>query len=286
MNTTSFRFRHNLSFIFCALCAWVSVLIIVLVVVILAWKGAGIINWRFLTASWQHRDITQGGIFPAIVGSLWLGIGVLLLSFPTGLATAVFLTEYGAKTRWRRVTQLAIRNLAGVPSVVYGLFGLAVFAQGLGLGMSLITAILTLGIMTLPWIITAGVEALEAVPARFRENSLALGATHLQTTWNVVLPSALPGAITGGVIGLARAMGETAPLILVGATFYLSQLPHSPLDPFMALPYHAFILATQHSSPQAPAYAAGTSLVLIALTSVITLGAIIARYRLRTKRDW
>lgn len=280
------QLHERLALGFCRCSALLSVSVLSAVLFLLASYGARVISLQFLTAPWRHADIAQGGIFPAIVGSAILGVGIVAVSFPLGIATAVFLTEYRPHALWRRTVQLAIRNLAGVPSVVYGLFGLAVFAHAMALGMSLLSAILTLSIMTLPWVITAAIEALEAVPLRFRESSHALGSTHLQTTWRIVLPAALPGSITGGVIGLARALGETAPLILVGATFYLSHLPRSPLDPFMALPYHTFILATQHSSPLATHYAAGTALVLFGLTVLLSAGAILLRFRFRRRKDW
>ena len=266
--------------------AFIGIALLFMVLVLLFLPGHSVINWHFLTSPWQHRNITQGGIFPAIIGSLYLGIGVMLISFPLGIGTAIFITEYSKNSFWKKVIRLAIRNLAGVPSVVYGLFGLAVFVNFLSFGTSLLSAILTLSVMTLPWIITASVESLEAVPQKFRETSLALGATHWQTIMKIVFPSAFPGSMTGGVIGLARALGETVPIIIVGATFYLSSLPTSPLDKFMALPYHTFILATQHSSPYASSYAAGTALVLILLTFLLSLGAIIMRYYYRRKKDW
>ena len=280
------RFHEWLAIGCCRMSALLTVSMLAAVLLLLIFSGFRVMNLHFLTANWQHMDIAQGGIFPALFGSIALGIGVITVSFPLGLATAVFLTEYRPHALWKRTVQLAIRNLAGVPSVVYGLFGLAVFVQTLAFGMSLLAAILTLSIMTLPWVITAAIEALEAVPLHFRESSLVLGSTHLQTTWHIVLPAALPGSITGGIIGVARALGETAPLILVGATFYLSHLPRSLLDPFMALPYHTFILATQHSSPVAAAYAAGTALVLFGLTVLLCSGAILARFWFRKKKDW
>lgn len=260
--------------------------LLVLVLILLLVAGYSVIDWQFLTASWQHQDITKGGIFPAIVGSVYLGLGVMCISFPFGVATAVFLTEYGKNSRSRRLIQLAIRNLAGVPSVVYGLFGLAVFVHLFGFGMSLFSAILTLSVMTLPWVITSSVEALEAVPVQFRDSSMALGATKWQTIRRIVLPAALPGCLTGGVIGLARALGETAPIILVGATFFLTRLPSSPFDKYMALPYHVFILSTQHSSPHAQEFAAGSALILMLITFILSLGAIILRYRFRRKKVW
>lgn len=266
--------------------AFAATTLLVLVIVLLIIGGHSVIDWHFLTASWQHQDITKGGIFPAILGSVYLGIGVICISFPFGVATAVFLTEYGNNSRWRRLIQLAIRNLAGVPSVVYGLFGLAVFVHMLGFGMSLFSAVLTLSVMTLPWVITSSVEALEAVPVQFRDSSMALGATKWQTIRRIVLPAALPGCLTGGVIGMARALGETAPIILVGATFFLTRLPSTPFDRYMALPYHVFILSTQHASPHAQSFAAGSALVLMAVTFILSLGAITLRYRFRRKKVW
>lgn len=267
-------------------CTVMSVSLLLIVLILLLRSGLSVIDWQFLTVSWQHRDITKGGIMQAIVGSFLVGIGVMAVSFPLGIATAIYLTEYSGHSVFRRIIQLAIRNLAGVPSVVYGLFGLAIFVHVLDFGMSLLSAILTLSIMTLPWIITASVEALETVPQTFRDSSLAVGATPWQTIWHVVLPSAVPGSITGGVIGIARAMGETAPLILVGATFFLSGLPHSPFDKFMALPYHTFILATQHSSPRAVDYASGSAIILLCLTFVLSLTAILIRSHFRRQKDW
>lgn len=265
---------------------FIGVGILFLTLLLLFVSGYSVIDFGFLTKNWQHRDITQGGIFPAILGSFYLGLGVMIISFPLGIGTAIFLTEYSKNNFLKRIIQLTIRNLSGVSSIVYGLFGLAVFVNFLSFGTSLLSAILTLSLMTIPWIITASVEALESVPQKFRESSLALGATHWQTTWKIVLPNAIAGSITGGIIGIARALGETAPLIMVGATFYLSRLPSSPLDKFMALPYHTFILATQHSSPDANTYAAATALVLIMLTFLLSLGAIFLRFHYRRKKDW
>ncbi len=260
--------------------------LLVIVLLLLVVAGHLVIDWQFLTASWQHQNITSGGIMPAILGSVYLGLGVIVISFPFGVATAVFLTEYGQHSRWRRLIKLAIRNIAGVPSVVYGLFGLAVFVHLLNMGMSLIAAIFTLSVMTLPWIITSSVEALEAVPQQFRDSSFALGATKWQTIRRVVLPAAIPGCMTGGIIGMARALGETAPIILVGATFYLTHLPSSVFDKYMALPYHVFILSTQHASPHAQQYAAGSALILMLITFILSFAAIILRFRFRRQKVW
>ncbi len=263
-----------------------TVCVLIGILLLLLKTGYHVLDWHFLTAEWQQSDITKGGIFPAILGSVYLGLGITLISFPLGIGTAVFLTEYSQHSVWSRIIQLAIRNLAGVPSVVFGLFGLSVFVYLLSFGTSLISAILTLSVMTMPWIIASSAEALESVPQKFRDSSMALGATKWQTIRHIIIPSALPGCITGGIIGIARALGETAPIILIGATFFLTQLPSSPFDKYMALPYHVFILATQHASPHAREYAAGTSLVLMALTFVMASAAIALRYFYRKRRIW
>jgi phosphate transport system permease protein len=277
MNLSKFS-SENLYFGIFRMVTFSMVLVFVGIILILLINAGPALNLHFLTADWVQSDITKGGIYPAIVGSFYIGIGVALISLPLGIGTAIYLTEYSSGNLTKRIIQLAIRNLAGVPSIIYGLFGLAFFARTLALGTSLIAATLTLSIMTLPWIISASVEALNAVPHSFREASLALGATKWQTIKNIILPRALPGCLTGSIIGIARTMGETAPIILVGATFFLSRLPGSIYDKFMALPYHIFILATQHPSPNAPQYASATAVVLIGLIILINLGAILARY--------
>lgn len=280
------RLAQTIFFTLFRLSAVLTVAILLAVIVMLLIAGVHVIDWHFLTAPWQQNDITKGGIFPAIVGSVWLGLGITLISFPLGIGTAVFLTEYGGSGVRTRVIELAIRNLAGVPSVVYGLFGLSVFVYLLRFGASLLSAILTLSVMTLPWIIASSVEALESVPQRFRDSSMALGATRWQTIRLVILPAAIPGCITGGIIGIARALGETAPIILIGATFFLTRLPSSPFDRYMALPYHVFILSTQHASPSAREYAAGAALVLMAVTFVMTFAAIVIRHVYRKRHIW
>lgn len=278
--------REQIAFLLLKLSTLVGVLILVSVLIALIRTGGQVISWQFLSAAWQHQNIAGGGIFPAILGSIYIGMGVVLCSFPLGIGTAIYLTEYSQNRAANRIIELAIRNLAGVPSIIFGLFGLALFVNFLHLGTSILAAILTLSVMTLPWIITSTVEALQSVPRGFRESSLALGATPWQTIQRVTLPAAASGSITGGIVGIARAMGETAPIIVVGATFYLTRLPESPLDKFMALPYHTFILATQHADPRAQEFAAGSALVLILLTFTLSIGAMIARYSYRKKRDW
>ncbi|MBD3164505.1 phosphate ABC transporter permease PstA [Candidatus Woesearchaeota archaeon] len=278
--------RQVIYFVLFRIAALFSVIVLIFVLLYVFRGGMAVLDWQFLTHMWSHRDITKGGIFPAILGSIFLGICVAIVSIPIGICTAIYLNEYAKETLFTRIIKLAIRNLAGVPSVVYGIFGLAFFVVFLNLKTSLIAASLTLGCMTLPWIITASEEALKAVPMSFREGSYALGAPKWETIRKNVLPYSFAGMLTGSIIGVSRAMGETAPIIMVGATFFMDYLPASIFDKFMALPYHLFILATQHSSQHAREYALGTSLVLILLVFMLNLGAFVIRYRLRSKKEW
>jgi len=278
--------RQNIYFLLFRIATFLSVVFLLFILLYILKEGIGVIDIKFLTSMWSHRDITQGGIFPAIIGTIFLAIGVSIISIPIGICTAIYLNEYAKENLLTRTIKLAIRNLAGVPSIVYGIFGLAFFVLFLKLGSSLIAASLTLGCMTLPWIITASEEALKSVPLSFREGSYALGATKWQTVRKNVLPHSFSGMLTGSILGISRAMGETAPIIMVGATFFMGYLPSSPFDKFMALPYHLFILATQHSSPYAREYALGTSLVLIALIFMLNSGFFILRYKLRKKKEW
>ncbi|MEK6873833.1 MAG: phosphate ABC transporter permease PstA [Nanoarchaeota archaeon] len=265
---------------------FISLAILIFIISFIILKGIGVINLTFLTSIWTHNDITQGGIIQAIIGTIMLGIGVSIISIPLGVCTAIYLHEYASNNILTKSIKLSIRNLAGIPSVIYGLFGLAFFVLFLKLGGSVLSASLTLGCMTLPWIITSTEEALKAVPDSFREGSYALGATKWQTIKKNVLPNASGGIITGSILGVSRSLGETAPIIIVGATFFISYLSYSPLDKFMALPYHIFILATQHSSPYAQQYALGTALVLISVIFIMNLSAFIIRYKIRGKKEW
>lgn len=278
--------RQNIYFILFRLATFLSVTVLLFVLLYILKGGVAVIDIKFLTSMWSHRDITQGGIFPAIIGTIFLAIGVSIISIPIGICTAIYLNEYAKENLFTRTIKLAIRNLAGVPSIVYGIFGLAFFVMFLKLGGSLLAASLTLGCMTLPWIITASEEPLKSVPLSFREGSYALGATKWQTIRKNVLPHSFSGMITGSILGISRAMGETAPIIMVGATFFMGYLPSSPFDKFMAMPYHLFILVTQHFSPYAREYALGTALVLIALIFMLNLGVFILRYKLRKKKEW
>lgn len=246
-------------------------------------KGGGAISWEFLTKP-PRRGMTEGGIFPAIMGTFLVTIVTAFLAVPLGMFAAIYLNEYAKQTRATRIIRLSIRNLSGVPSIVYGLFGVILFVNIMKFGTSIFSAGLTLGLLTLPWTITASEEALKTVPNSYREGALALGATKWQAIRTNVLPYALPGMLTGTVLGLARAAGETAPIMFTGAAFYLPYLPNSPGDQFMALPYHLYIMATQHHAiSQVRPLAYGTALVLIVLVLGMNMAAVIIRYRLRKK---
>ncbi len=247
-------------------------------------KGGGAISWEFLSQA-PRKGMTEGGIFPAIVGTFLVTLITAVLAVPLGMCAAIYLNEYARQSRLTRLIRLSIRNLSGVPSIVYGLFGVILFVNVLHLGTSILSAGLTLGLMTLPWTITASEEALKTVPNSYREGALALGATKWQAIRTNVLPYSVSGMLTGTVLGLARAAGETAPILFTGAAFYLPFLPKSLGDQFMALPYHLYIMATQHHAiQQVRPIAYGTALVLIGLVLGMNMTAIIFRYRLRRKQ--
>jgi phosphate transport system permease protein len=257
---------------------------IILVVGWVVWKGASAISLEFLSE--MPRDgMRAGGILPAIVGTFWLRIGTAIISVPLGIGAAIFLVEYAEENRWTRLIRLAIINLAGIPSVVYGLFGLGLFVLFLQFGTSILAGSLTLAIMTLPVIISTTEEALRAVPNSFRVVSISLGGTKWQTIRKIVLPQALPGILTGVILGLERAAGETAPILFTAASFFLPLLPSSIFDATMALPYHLFVISTQvPGMPIDIQY--GTAIVLLAFVLGMNLIATVIRSRARSRRQW
>lgn len=243
---------------------YLSVLPVVLIVIYIILKGVSAISWEFLVSS-PTDGMRAGGIFPAIVGSVLLTIGTIAVSVPFGILTGIFLVEYSKDNIVRRVINLTIVNLAGIPSIIYGLFGMSLFVIFLQFGSSILSGALTLGIMCLPVIITATREALLAIPKDLREASLALGATKWETTWKIILPTALPGILTGIILSISRAAGETAPIMFTVAAFYLPFLPMSVWDQVMALPYHLYVIATQ--VPNMPENIMnGTVFVIVVLT--------------------
>ena len=222
---------------------------------------------------------------PAIVGTFCLVTGAVMFALPLGLFAAIYLSEYSKDNWTNRIVRLAIINLAGVPSVVFGLFGLALFVTFFRLGASILSGSLTLGIMILPVIITSSREALDSVPQSFREVSLALGATKWQTIHRVVLPNALPGILTGTILALSRAAGETAPILFTVAAFYLPRLPHSVFDQCMTLPYHLYVISTQVPNIK-PSVQYGTALVLILMVLIMNISAVLIRAHFRRKKQW
>ena len=246
-------------------------------------KGGASISWDFLTRPPQ-QGMTEGGIFPAILGTFLVSVITVLFAVPFGMFAAIYLHEYAQPGKMTRLIRLAIRNLSGVPSIVYGLFGVVLFVQMMRFGTCVLSAGLTLGLLTLPWTITACEEALKTVPKSYREGAFALGATKWYTIRTNVLPYAIPGMMTGMILGLARAAGETAPILFTGAAFFLPHLPKSLFDQFMALPYHLYIMATQHHAiEKVRPLAYGTALVLLGLVLLLNISAIFIRYRFRKR---
>jgi phosphate transport system permease protein len=242
-------------------------------------KGAPSLSWQFISTS-PTDGMTKGGILPAIIGTVLLTLITALVAAPFGICCAIYLNEYAADNWLTRIIRASIRNLAGVPSIIYGLFGLALFVQGLQMGTSLLAAGLTLGLLSLPYIIITTEEALRRIPNRMREAALAVGATKFESIRDVVLPSALPGMLTGLVLTLSRAAGETAPILFTGVAFYINKPAGYLNQEFMALPYHLYMLSTQHQAiEQVRPLAYGTALVLIMVVFLLNLSAFYIRYQ-------
>ncbi|MCD4779001.1 MAG: phosphate ABC transporter permease PstA [Candidatus Omnitrophica bacterium] len=278
------KIQEILGFNILRLCTGFVLLFLIIIFWDIATKGIGSVNWEFLTAA-PSKGMTEGGIFPAIVGTFLVTVITAVLAIPLGMACAIYLNEYAKDGTLIRLIRMSIRNLSGVPSIVYGLFGVVLFVQLIKIDTSILAAGLTLGLMTLPWTITASEEALKSVPKSYREGSLALGATKWQTIRTNVLPYSIPGMLTGTILGLARAAGETAPILFTGAAFFLPFLPKSLSDQFMALPYHLYIMSTQHHDiARVRPLAYGTALVLVSLVFCMNFIAIVLRYKLRKVR--
>ncbi len=251
-----------------------SIVPVFLIIGYILYTGIPAMSWEFLTEM-PTDGMRAGGIFPAIVGTLWLTLGTIIVAVPFGILTGVYLVEYAKDNLLTRVINLTIINLAGIPSIIYGLFGMALFVIYLKLDVSILSGSLTLGIMCLPVIITATRESLLAIPKHLREASLALGATKWETITKVILPAAMPGILTGVILSISRAAGETAPIMFTAVAFYLPFLPISYWDQVMALPYHLYVISTQ--VPNMPAaYMSGTLFVLVFITlSFNLIGAFI-----------
>ena len=282
--TLNRHLAERIGFTAITITALITVLPIVGTVIYILVQGAPAISLEFITG-FPRDGMREGGILPAIIGTLYLALGTSIFAVPLGIAAAIYLSEYASDTPLTRTIRIAIINLAGIPSVVYGLFGLGLFVLFLNFGTSILAASLTLSIMTLPVIISTAEEALRAVPQSFRTVSISLGATRWQTIRRIVLKESLPGILTGVILGLERAVGETAPILFTGAAFFLPRLPGSPFDATMALPYHLFVISTQ--VPEMPIQIQyGTALVLLVFVLTMNLIATVIRSRARAKRQW
>lgn len=278
------RLTEKIAFTLLFLSTLAIVIPVILITAMIIEKGFPALSWEFLTAS-PRLGMRAGGIFPAILGTVYLVLGTMMFALPVGIMAAIYLSEYAKENTLTRVIDIAIVNLAGIPSVVYGLFGLGLFVQFLKFGTSILSGSLTLSVMSLPVIITASREALGTVPKSFRESSLALGATKWQTIRRIVLPNAVPGILTGTILALSRAAGETAPILFTVAAFYLPHLPKSIFDQCMALPYHLYVISTQVPKIK-PQLQYGTALVLILMVMLLNIAAIIIRAQFRKRKQW
>lgn len=277
MNISRNKITSAIGIQFLGLCVIIVVAFICIMLADIIWKGASVLSFNFIFGI-PRKGMTAGGIYPALAGTVLVTLVTAIFSIPVGIAAAVYLNEYAEDNTRTKIIRVSIRNLAGVPSIIYGLFGVALFVEGAGLGSSVISSGLTLGLMTLPYIITSSEEALRSVPFSYREGALSLGATQWESISTNVLPSAIPGITTGAILGLSRAAGETAPILFTGVTFYLRYPPQSLNEEFMALPYHLYILSTQHHAiEQVRPLAYGTALVLILLVILLNITAFMIR---------
>lgn len=277
------KIGQRIGFSFLFLLLLITLLFLGIIIYFIVANGAGAISWQFLTQP-PKDAMTSGGVAPAIIGTFYLVLGSIVFSFPLGLACAIYLCEYSPKSYIINIIRISINNLAGVPSVVFGLFGLAVFVKFFGFGVSILSGALTLGIMVLPQIISASQEALLTVPQSYREASFALGATPWKTIKKAVVPPALPGILTGVILSVGRVAGETAPIIFTAATLYKRGYPNSVFSEVMALPYHIYGLMTEGTHPaQQKEIAYGCAFILLVLVLSISFLAIIIRQRQRRK---
>lgn len=265
-------------------CTGTVLLFLGIIIADIVYKGAPALSWDFISKN-PAKAMTAGGIYPAILGTIFLTILTALFCIPFGICCAIYLNEYAEENFLTRIIRASIRNLSGIPSIIYGLFGLALFVQGLRLGTSMLSAGLTLGLLSLPYIITTTEEALRRIPNSMREAALGVGATQFESIRDVVLPSALPGILTGVVLTLSRAAGETAPILFTGVAFFITGKSGNVNQEFMALPYHLYMLSTQHQAiEQVRPLAYGTALVLIIVVFLLSLTAFYIRYK-STKND-
>lgn len=276
------RTSQKFAFGFFTLLSYLVVAILFVILGFIIIKGGSVISWDFLTKAPEEGmtkgGMTKGGIFPAIVGTFYLIVGSSIISFPIGIMSGIYMNEYATNGKVVRFIRIMTNNLSGVPSVVFGLFGMSLFVNALGWGDSIIAGSFTLALMSLPLIIRTTEEALKSIDDSFRHGSLALGATKLQTIRRVVLPMAFPNIITGLILSVGRVSGETAPILFTVAAYFLPQLPGSIFDQCMALPYHLYVISTSGTDIEASrGMAYGTALVLIAIVLVVNLLANLLR---------
>jgi phosphate transport system permease protein len=271
------RRSQNLAFYIFSAFSYFIVLILFIILGFIIYKGIGVISFNFIFGS-PENGMTEGGIWPAIVGTFYLMIGSAIFSFPIGIMSGIYMNEYASNGTVVKIIRVMTNNLSGIPSIVFGLFGMALFVKYLDFGDSILAGSLTLGLLSLPIIIRTTEEALKAIPDSFREGSRALGASRLQTIWHVILPMGLPNIMTGLILALGRVSGETAPILFTCAAYFLPHLPGSIFDQCMALPYHLYVLATSGTDmeKQLP-MAYGTALVLIVIILIINIIANLLR---------
>lgn len=265
------RVSQTVMFFLFRLMSYVVVGILFFIIGFIVIKGIGVINWEFLTTA-PEDGMTKGGIFPAIVGTFYLVVGSMHVAFPIGVMSGIYMSEYASNKHIKRIIRVMTNNLGGIPSIVFGLFGMALFVNRLNFGDSIIAGSFTLGLLALPLIIRVTEEALQAIPDSFRQGSLALGATKLQTIRKVVLPAAFPNIMTGLILSIGRVSGETAPILFTAAAYFLPNLPNSIFNQVMALPYHLYVIATSGTDLEATQpMAFGTALVLIVIVLMMNL---------------
>jgi phosphate transport system permease protein len=280
------RFHSSAGFILLAIPLLLFIAFIIYLVSYVLGNGLGSVSWQFLTQP-PAKGMTEGGIWPCIVGTVLVGFVSLIFSVPVGVCSAIYLSEYAPANFVTRAIRSAVRSLAGVPSIVYGLFGVALFIRTLHLPLSVLASGLTLGLMNLPWIIATAEESINAIPGSFREGALALGTTKWEAIRHNVLPYAFPGILTGVLLAVARTLGETAPILFTGVTYYTRDIPKSLLLKFMALPYHLFTLSTQHDQALAVRpLAFATAIVLLVIVLGFDAIAFAIRMRVATGNKW
>jgi phosphate transport system permease protein len=281
-NLSSRRISQRTAFIFLGLATGITIAPVLFIIIYTIVMGGGAISWDFIV-QFPSQAGKAGGILPAIIGTFYLMLGTLIFALPIGVLAGIYLTEYARQNWLTRLINLTIVNLAGVPSIVFGLFGLSVFVLAFHFGLSLLAASLTLACQALAMVITTSREAILAVPKEYRDGSLAIGVSKWQTVRHIVLPQAFPGIITGAVLAISRAAGETAPILVVGAAFLLPKLPQSPFDQFMALPYHLYTLAAHvPNMPKETIW--GVALVLLVVVLSFDILAAVIRIKTRQRK--